>query len=101
VAVETRRDRQGRLVVAVKVAPRASRDAVLGEHDGALKIAVTAPPVEGAANEAVCRVLARALGLPRGAVEIAGGERSKRKLVALDGCTEEAVTALITRTGRT
>ncbi len=89
------RDRDGRLLVEVRVAPRASRNTVVGEHDGALKIAVTAPPVEGAANEAVRTLLAKRLGVPKRSVEVIGGQRSKRKRIALKGVDEVTVTSLL------
>ncbi|MQC17891.1 MAG: DUF167 domain-containing protein [Chloroflexi bacterium] len=57
--------------ITVRITPRASRDEVVGERDGLVLVRVTAPPVEGAANEALVRVLAKALGLPRGDVGIA------------------------------
>lgn len=62
--------------------PRASRTAVAGRRDGALVVRVTAPPVEGAANEAVIDAVARALGVPRGAVAIERGARGRRKLLS-------------------
>lgn len=70
-------------VVAVRVTPRAPRERLL--WDGAtLSAWVTAPPVEGAANAALEALLARALDLPRGAVRVAVGARSRRKLVEVD-----------------
>lgn len=78
----------------VQVAPRASREAVLGVHDGALKVALTAPPVDGAANEALVAFLAHALGVPKRAVRITGGQTSRRKRVEVEGTTAAAVRAL-------
>jgi uncharacterized protein (TIGR00251 family) len=75
----------------VRVAPRASRTALAGEHDGALKVRVAAPPVEGAANEELTRFLARALEIPARSVEIIGGHASKSKLVRARGATAEQV----------
>ena len=54
-------ERDGALLFTVRVVPRAARSSVLGEHDGALRIRLAAPPVDGAANEELARVLARAL----------------------------------------
>jgi hypothetical protein len=69
------------------VTPRASR-ARLGPLAGArIKIAVTAPPVDGEANAAVIECVAKALGVPRRAVSIVGGETSRRKTVRVDGAT--------------
>lgn len=79
------REEGGALVFAVRVAPRASRTAAAGEHDGALKVRVAAPPVEGAANEELTRFLAKSFGVPARAVEIVGGRASKTKVVRAEG----------------
>jgi hypothetical protein len=79
---------------SVAVAPRASREAVLGVHDGALKIALTAPPVDGAANEALIAFLASALGVPKRDVRITSGQTGKRKRVEVRGVTAAAVRGL-------
>jgi uncharacterized protein (TIGR00251 family) len=69
----------------IRLAPRASRTAVLGKHGGALKIALTAPPVEGKANKALIAFLAKQLRVAKGAVSIVGGELSRDKTVQVDG----------------
>jgi uncharacterized protein (TIGR00251 family) len=79
------REEEGALVFAVRVVPRASKSAVVGEHDGALKVRVAAPPVEGAANEELTRFLAKSLGVPTRAVEIVSGQTSKTKVVRARG----------------
>jgi uncharacterized protein (TIGR00251 family) len=83
-------EKDGGLTVDLVVQPRASREgiAVMGER---LKISVNAPPVDGKANEAVIRVLAQALGVPRGAVEILRGETGRRKTVRIRGVTLAAL----------
>ena len=73
------------ILFAVRVVPRASRSRVVGAHDGALRVRVAAPPVDGAANEELARTLAEALGVPRRAVEITGGHASKLKQVRVSG----------------
>ncbi|RIL05651.1 MAG: hypothetical protein DCC71_09685 [Proteobacteria bacterium] len=65
----------------IHVTPRASRERVGGLHGDALRVAVQEPPVEGAANAACVRALARALGVGRGSVEIDPGAKGRRKLV--------------------
>lgn len=75
----------GALTFGVRVVPRASRTAAAGEHDGALKVRVAAPPVEGAANEELTRFLARAFGVHARAVEIVSGHASKTKVVRVVG----------------
>lgn len=75
-------------MLRLRLTPRASTNAVLGwRADGALGVRVTAPPVEGAANRAVEALLAETLGLPRSAVSVARGERSRDKLVRVAGMT--------------
>jgi uncharacterized protein (TIGR00251 family) len=83
------REEGGALVFAVRVVPRASRTAVAGEHDGALKVRVAAPPVGGAANAELTRFLAKRLGVAAGAVEVLGGRTSKTKVVRAAGAKAE------------
>ena len=79
---------------AVRVAPRAARTALAGEHDGALKVRVAAPPAEGAANEELVRFLARHFGVPARDVEIVAGHSSRTKRVRLRGVTPEQLARL-------
>jgi hypothetical protein len=71
----------------VRVQPRASREGIDGWRGGALRVRVSAPPVDGDANRAVIAVLARALGLRPGALRIVQGARGRDKLVKVDGLT--------------
>jgi uncharacterized protein (TIGR00251 family) len=73
------------LHLALKVQPRASRNAVAGVHGDELKVSVTAPPVDSAANEAVVRFIAEVLGCPRGAVQILRGQTSRHKILLIRG----------------
>jgi uncharacterized protein (TIGR00251 family) len=70
---------------AVRVQPRAKRDQISGVLGEALKIAISAPPVEGRANEACCNLLAKALHLPKSSVSIAAGLGSRHKQVRVAG----------------
>ena len=82
--------------LAIRVQPRAKRTEVAGERGEAVVIRVTAPPVDGRANEAVCRLIARRLNVPKSAVRIVRGESARDKLVRIDGLTaDEARTALL------
>jgi hypothetical protein len=72
-------------LVRLRVQPRASRDEIVGWQDDALRVRVTAPPVEGDANTAVRRVVARALGVAPSAVALVRGERSRDKVVRVAG----------------
>jgi uncharacterized protein (TIGR00251 family) len=82
------------LVFKVQVVPRASRSEIVGEHNGALRIRIAAAPVDGAANEEIVRLLARAFHVPRSAVEIKAGRSAKLKTVRVAGLEFSALTNL-------
>ena len=73
--------------IKVHAKPRASRDAIGGEYNGALEVSVTAPPAEGKANAAIIKLLAKKLGVSKSSVEIIGGQSSREKWIAADGVT--------------
>jgi uncharacterized protein len=87
------------LRVAVHVQPRASRSEIIGQHGAALKVRVQAPPIDGAANEALVRLLADSLGVPLRSVRVVAGATSRTKTVEIDGTTESAVRALASQRG--
>lgn len=76
---------------AVKVHPRAKKDAVIGEIGDALKISLTAPPVEGRANAACVAFLAELLNIPRSSITIASGQNSRNKTIHVAGVSAERV----------
>ncbi len=78
----------------LRVSPRANRDAIGGVHGGALRVKVKAPPVDGKANAAIVKQLAKALRVPKRAVRIISGESSKTKRVEVDGVDAAQVQAL-------
>ena len=80
--------------VDVHVQPRASRSEIIGLHGAALKVRLQAPPVEGAANEALVSLLAERLNVPRRAVRVVAGATSRAKTVEIEGTTEDEVRAL-------
>jgi uncharacterized protein len=80
-------------VLSVRVIPRARTSAFGGMRGGDIVVRLAAPPVEGAANEALLKFLSDALEIPRRAVRILNGERSRRKRVAVVGMTLEQVLA--------
>jgi uncharacterized protein (TIGR00251 family) len=82
------------LTFNVRVVPRASRSAVAGEHDGALKIRIAAPPFDNAANEELCRYLAEIFHVPNRAVEIIAGRTAKTKRVRVNGATRDSLSKL-------
>lgn len=79
----------------VRVVPRASRDAIVGAHAGALKVALTAPPVDGEANAALVALLAKELGVARRDVVIVRGQTSRAKRVEVRGADAAAVVRLV------
>jgi len=79
------RDTEDGVTLRVRVRPRASRDALGGEHEGALVVRLSAPPVAGAANEALARFLGRTLGVAPSAVRVLMGHTARQKLVAIAG----------------
>jgi|SRR5579863_762880 len=89
-------ERDGAVVVAVRVQPRASRDEIIGEMDGALRIRLQAPAVEDRANEALVEFLARLLKTPKSAVRILSGDRSRSKRLEIRGVTKQQILALLT-----
>ena len=83
------------ITVEILVQPRASRAKIGPMHDGRLKIAVTAPPVDGEANAAVIELLARRLGVARGDIAVIAGASSRRKTLRIAGVTAQQIEALI------
>ena len=77
--------RDDTLVMRVRIQPRASRDQVAGIHDQRLKISITAPPVDGAANQHLLGLLAREFRVPKSAVELLSGETGREKRLAVHG----------------
>jgi uncharacterized protein (TIGR00251 family) len=87
----------GGVTFAVKIHPRAKKNAITGEVGGALKISLTSPPVEGRANEACIEFFAKLLKAPRSSVTIASGQSSRNKVIRADGLSAEEVERLITQ----
>jgi uncharacterized protein (TIGR00251 family) len=87
--------KDGCVTFKVQVVPRASRSEIVGEHDGALRVRIAAPPVDGAANDELVRLLARALGVPMRALTITSGHTSKLKVIRGEGVSPEALAALV------
>lgn len=84
------------IALNVRVIPRARKTECAGFRDDVLVIRVAAPPVEGAANDALIDFLCSALHVPRRAVQILGGEHGRKKRVAIEGVTPEQIRALTT-----
>ena len=78
------------ITFAVKVHPRARKNAITGKVGDALKLSLTAPPVEGKANEAVIEFFADLFAIPRSSVTIASGETSRNKVIRIAGVSKSA-----------
>lgn len=85
------RESGGGATFAVRLQPKAKKNAIIGEMDGVLKLAVAAPPVEGRANEACIRFIAELLNVARSSVTIAAGASSRNKVIRIEGLTAEQV----------
>ena len=88
-------DKDGTVSFIVRVQPRPSRDEIVGEYLDGLKIRLTAPPIDGRANQALRKLLATRLKVPLAAVRIASGERSRTKRVEVHGVTIETIRGLV------
>ena len=91
----TLRQKGQAITFAVRVLPRASRTEVRGEIDGAVKIALAAPPVDGAANQELIRFLARLLAIPTRQVAIISGLNAKNKVIEVEGIGLEEVARIL------
>lgn len=75
----------GIAILNVRVIPRSSKTEIVGMHDGALKIKIKSPPVDGAANDELIRFLSKTFNIPRSNIEIVSGQTSRSKRVQIDG----------------
>jgi uncharacterized protein (TIGR00251 family) len=71
--------------LTVRLQPRAKRNAIVDERDGVLRVSVAAAPVEGQANAALCKLIAKRAGVARGRVTVIRGERSREKVIHVEG----------------
>ena len=81
------------LSLRVHLQPKASREGILGEADGILKLRVTAPAVDGRANEACLRLLAKALDLPPSRLQIVSGQHARLKIIRISTAAADAIRA--------
>lgn len=88
------------LQVRIRAVPRASKNEIQGMYDGALKIRLTTPPVDGKANQALIKFLSKALKISKAQIELAQGETSRHKMVKITGLSkEEIIRKIETATG--
>ncbi len=85
------------MTLRVRVKPRASHDAIEGERDGALLVRLQAPPVQGEANAALARLLARVAGVPLSSVKILRGATGRDKLLRFEGLTASVLRERLVR----
>jgi uncharacterized protein (TIGR00251 family) len=83
--------------VAIRLQPRSKREEVVGERAGAIVVRVTAPPVDGKANAALCAFIAKAAGVSASSVAVVRGQTSRDKVVRVQGVTAEALRAALLR----
>ena len=83
------------VILPVRAQPGAKKNVVTGEHDGALKVAVTQAPQKGKANKALVKVIADAMGLRKSQVSLVSGETSQHKKFLLNGTTVESIQATL------
>ena len=82
-------EKNGALIFNVRVVPRASKSEIVGAHDGALKIRIASPPVDGAANAELIKVLSKTFDVSKSEVEILSGQTSKTKQIKIVSLTAE------------
>lgn len=78
------------LILTIHVVPRASKSELIGEHDGALRVRIAAPPIDGAANAELIKLLATKFGVSKSRIEILNGQTSKTKRVKIAGLKSDA-----------
>lgn len=88
-------EKGGSVIFTVRVIPRASKTEIVGEYDGAVKVRLSSPPVDGAANEELIKLFAKRLGAARSDVEIVSGQTSKTKQIRIAGVTAAALQNLV------
>lgn len=85
-------------LLRVRVQPKASRNAIKIDDTGLIRVALTAAPVDGAANLALRELVAKVMGLPKGAVSVVSGEKSREKMLRLDGIGGDVVRERLPKT---
>jgi uncharacterized protein (TIGR00251 family) len=81
--------------IEVRLQPRGSKDELIGMRDGVLRAKVTAPPVDGRANKALCKLIAKRVGVAPSRVSVVRGEKSREKVVRVEGAGKAEVEAAL------
>lgn len=92
-------EKDSALIFSVRVIPRSSRSEIVGEYDGALKVKLNSPPVDGAANAELVKLLAKEFDVSKSQVEILSGNTSKSKQVKISGANKNALPDIFFRQG--
>ena len=93
-------EKDGDLIFSVRVIPRSSKSEIIGEYDRALKVKLNSPPVDGAANTELIKLLAKTFAVSKAQVEILSGQTSKLKQVKVSGVNENALPDIFSRQER-
>lgn len=83
------KEKDDSIIFSVRVVPRASKSEIVGEMDGALKVRIASPPVDGAANAELIKLFAKTFGVSKSEIEIIGGQTSKSKQIKAHGVKAE------------
>lgn len=81
-------EKDNALIFSVRVTPKSSKSEIVGELDGALKVKIKSPPIDGAANAELIKTLAKFFDVPKSAIEIIKGETSKNKQIKIEGVSK-------------
>lgn len=91
------KEQEGAVTLRIRVQPRASRTELAGEHAGAIKLKIAAPPVDGKANQECRRFLAKLLDVGAGSVEIIAGDSSRDKIIRIHNISADRVREALRR----
>lgn len=90
----------GSVTLSVRIQPRASKNEIVPMENGGLKIRLTAPPVDGAANEALVKFLSDTLSITKSQIEIVSGHSSRNKIIRIEGLTKNETERLLNNRGK-
>lgn len=88
-------EKDNSIIFTVRVVPRASKSEIVGELNGALKVRIASPPVDGAANTELIKLLAKTFDVPKSAIEIIGGQTSKTKQIKISNINRENLITIL------
>jgi uncharacterized protein (TIGR00251 family) len=88
-------ENNGSVTFDVRVIPRSSKSEIIGDHNGALKVKLNSPPVDGAANDELVRLLSKELGLSRSAIEIVSGQTARSKRIRVAGTNAATIIGVL------